>query len=101
MIKVYYESSPAHRTPKSFGTVAEAIAWAKRHLDCKPVVVRVSETVVWDWQHGDRATQCEGKVRYASGFTALTETRAQGRGGDWAVKHCTQCGGYHVEAVTS
>jgi len=98
-IKVYYESAPAHRTPKSFGSVEEAIAWAKEHRDRKPVVVEVKETVVWDWKHGDRATQCEGKVRYSSGLTALTENRAQQREGAWAVKHCTQCSGYHVEEV--
>jgi len=99
-IKVYY-SSPGRRPPKTFATVADAIAWAKKNLDCKPVVVEVKETVLWDWQHGDRATVCEGKVRYASGLTALTESRAQQREGAWAVKHCTQCGGYHVEAVAT
>ena len=116
MIRVVYSSGTSRRPGKYFGTESEAVSWAvnrqRTHPDSRPVVVRTdealedgrivpvrgSERVVWDWMYGLRATVCAGKVRYTNAMNSLTLKRAMERDGRWAMRYCTQCLGYHVEA---
>jgi hypothetical protein len=55
MIKVYYNTSDPDsgmRRCRQFVSQDEAIAWAKKNADRNPAVVKVEETLIWNWKDG-------------------------------------------------